>query len=834
MLNLLVKIYSRVVLGNPLSTLLVIFCVIGVFAYHAKDFRLDASSDSLVLENDEALKYYRSIRENYGSDEFLVITYTPHQDLFSNEVLDDLKSLRDKLSALPRVKSVITVLDVPLIESPPITLSDLQRETITLGDEKTDRTLARRELVNSPLYKNLLISEDAQTTALQVNLKQNETWRRLLDERNRLREKRLNTNLSPDELAELSRVSREYKDLSETLQAQLDREIAEVRDIMMEYKDHAQLYLGGIPMITADSIEFVRNDLMNFGIGVLCFLIMLLAIAFRKPRWVLLPLLTCGASGLVMVGYLGWVDWPVTVVSSNFVSLLLIITLSLTIHIIVRYRELHKQNPHADQYYLVLETVKTKAWPCLYTAVTTIVAFGSLLVSDIRPVIDFGRMMSIGISAAFILAFTLFPAALMLLKPGEPAERRDLTGAITRFFAQQIERRGNTILAVFLTLNLMGIVGIGFLSVENRFIDYYKESTEIYQGMELIDKKLGGTTPLDVIIDAPADFFQQQEETESDPFLDELELDLDLDFDESSAGITGTSYWFNSYRLDRVEAIHNYLDELPESGKVMSITSTMQMLEKLNQGKPIDDFFLALLYKKLPTDIKQALISPYLSEDGNQLRFSIRVFESDATLKREALLQKIRRDLTTEYGLEEDQLHLSGMVVLYNNLLQSLFRSQILTVGVVFLAILLVFFILFRHLPIASIAIIPNITAAVLVLGLMGWLGIPLDIMTITIAAIVIGIGVDNTIHYIHRVTDEFQKDQDYWASIKRSHGSIGRALYYTTITVTLGFSILALSNFIPTIYFGLLTGFSMIAALMANLLLLPLLIARFKPLRVA
>jgi predicted RND superfamily exporter protein len=587
-------------------------------------------------------------------------------------------------------------------------------------------------------------------------------------------------------------------------------------------------------MITADSIEFVRNDLMNFGIGVLCFLIMLLAIAFRKPRWVLLPLLTCGASGLVMVGYLGWVDWPVTVVSSNFVSLLLIITLSLTIHIIVRYRELHKRNPHADQYYLVLETVKSKAWPCLYTAVTTIVAFGSLLVSDIRPVIDFGRMMSIGISAAFILAFTLFPAALMLLKPGEPAERRDLTGAITRFFAQQIERRGNTILAVFLTLNLMGIVGIGFLSVENRFIDYYKESTEIYQGMELIDKKLGGTTPLDVIIDAPADFFQQQEETESDPFLDELELDLDLDFDESSAGITGTSYWFNSYRLDRVEAIHNYLDELPESGKVMSITSTMQMLEKLNQGKPIDDFFLALLYKKLPTDIKQALISPYLSEDGNQLRFSIRVFESDATLKREALLQKIRRDLTTEYGLEEDQLHLSGMVVLYNNLLQSLFRSQILTVGVVFLAILLVFFILFRHLPIASIAIIPNITAAVLVLGLMGWLGIPLDIMTITIAAIVIGIGVDNTIHYIHRVTDEFQKDQDYWASIKRSHGSIGRALYYTTITVTLGFSILALSNFIPTIYFGLLTGFSMIAALMANLLLLPLLIARFKPLRVA
>jgi predicted RND superfamily exporter protein len=255
------------------------------------------------------------------------------------------------------------------------------------------------------------------------------------------------------------------------------------------------------------------------------------------------------------------------------------------------------------------------------------------------------------------------------------------------------------------------------------------------------------------------------------------------------------------------------------------------MLRQVEQEIVTDNFELSVLYKKLPEEIREILVRPYMSEDGNQVRFAIRVFESDPSLQRETLIRTIRDQLTNEFGYDNSQVHLSGMLVLYNNMLQSLFRSQILTIGVVFLAILLMFAILFRNMKMAGIAIVPNLFAASLVLGLMGWLAIPLDLMTITIAAITIGIAVDDTIHYVHRFTRELGKDYDYWAAVRRSHASIGRAMYYTSITVTLGFSILVLSNFVPTIYFGLLTGFAMLIALLANLTVLPLLIVRFKPL---
>jgi predicted RND superfamily exporter protein len=808
--------YKNLILARPRFILFLFVIVTCLAAYQATKFRLDASADTLVLEHDQALEYYRSIKARYGSDDYLIITYTPEQDLFSEPVLADIQSLRDELSSIENVASVVTILDVPLIEGHDITV---------LENPETDRDDARLELTNSPIYQNLVISSDAKTTALQVNLKRDETWHRLLRERNQLREKRLLGDISPADKKELVAVSQQFEAYSSKLQSQQNQDIASIRAIMHKHKRHAELFLGGVPMITADSIDFVRHDIVVFGISVICFLLIILSVAFGQLRWVVFPTLTCLITGLITIGFLGYADWPVTVVSSNFISLLLIITLSLTVHLIVRYRELHQQSPNASQNQLVLDTVKSKVLPCFYTAITTMVAFGSLLVSGIRPVIDFGWMMAVGITISFLVTFTLFPALLVLLQPKQPKQRRDITGAITQFFARQIERHGGGLLATFFIVIALSLVGISSLSVENRFIDYFKESTEIYQGMQLIDRKLGGTTPLEVIIDSPTEKpLEQQEKV----LLDDEDLEA-LEFED--AGITGRSYWFNSFMAERVAAIHDYLDSLPETGKVLSISSSLRMLERLNEQAVVDDFFLSVLYKKLPDEIKAALFTPYLSEDGDQIRFTIRVFESDATLKREALLQKIRTHLTTELNLQDEQVHLTGMVVLYNNMLQSLFRSQILTIGVVFIAILLMFIILFRNLKMAAIALIPNLTAAALVLGLMGWLRIPLDIMTITIAAISIGIAVDDTIHYVHRVTLEYQKDNDYWGAVRRSHRSIGRAMYYTTITITLGFSILTLSNFIPTIYFGLLTGFSMVVALLADLILLPLLIVRFKPL---
>ncbi|NOQ70316.1 MAG: MMPL family transporter [Gammaproteobacteria bacterium] len=830
MLSSLSNFYFHLILHKTRFIFLLLAMLMLLFAWHSFNFRLDASSDSLVLENDQALKFYRAMEARYGSDDFLFITYRPVDDLFSERVKKDLAKLRDRLKTIRRVESVLTILDVPLIDSPPMTLSDIQKKTLTLESPETDQQLAKQELLTSPLYKNLLISTDGKMTAIQVNFKRDQNYYQLLERRNHLREKQLDKGLTADEKDQLKMVSKQFDSYKTSLQKQESDDIIQVRRIMDQHREFASLFLGGIPMITSDSIDFIRHDLMIFGLGVLFFLVVLLAIIFQQPRWIFLPMLSCGLAGLFMIGFLGWVDWPVTVVSANFISLMLIITLSLMVHLIVSYRELQVLHPATGHHELIRQMIISKARPCFYTAVTTIVAFASLIISGIRPVIDFGWMMTIGISMSFVIAFTLFPAMLALLPATQPVFKRDITGAITGFFARLIQRFGKTVLLIFLLFAMLSIVGMSRLSVENRFIDYYKESTEIYQGMSLIDKKLGGTTPLDVIIDAPAEFFLTEEDTEedSDPLFDELALELELD---EETGITGSSYWFNNSMLAEINSIHDYLDGLPESGKVLSIASSLQILRSLDESMVIDDFFLSILYKRLPEDIKQSLFYPYMSKDGNQLRFSLRVYESDPSLKRDVLLKKIRRHLTEELGLADEQVHLTGMLVLYNNLLQSLFKSQILTIGLVFVVILLMFSLFFRNLKMATLAILPNIIAASMVLGLMGWLRIPLDIMTITIAAICIGIAVDDTIHYVHRFTEEFSKDGDYWASVKRSHNSIGRAMYYTTITITLGFSILALSNFIPSIYFGLLTGFSMLMALLANLTLLPLLIVWLKPL---
>ena len=807
MLSRLIESYHRYILQQPVMTLIVVAAVAVFFLIHAPDFELDASADSLVLENDASLKYYRNIREQYGSDDFLVVTYSPKDPLFSAAVRADIAQLRDQLLELEAVDSVISLLDVPLVDSPPMTLGEIARRVRTLESEDADIQLAEREMTTSPLYENLLVSSNADTTAMQVNLVANEHLIDLINSRDKLYDRRD----TPGAEARLAELSAQIKVENLAQKVRLEQTIRDVRGIMDAYRDRATLYLGGVPMIASDSIDFIRSDLKTFGIGVVLFIVVILAVSFNHPRWVLLPLGVCLLSAATMTGYLGWWQWPVTVVSSNFISLLLIITLSLIIHLVVRYRELASIDRSASQAELVRETIRSKFSPSFYTAVTTMVAFGSLLVSGIRPVIDFGWMMVIGITLSFVLAFTVFPALLSLLSRLDAPVKKDLTGRVTAAIANFIDRRTGTTLLIFAFLVLVTLTGIPRLTVENRFIDYFKDDTEIYQGMSLIDERLGGTTPMDVIIDAPED-----EIFEDDEYADE-------------GDITSTSYWFNSDGLRDAARIHEYLESLPETGKVLSVHTAMQVLESLNDGKPYSDFKLAVVYKRIPDDVKQALIEPYLSDDGNQLRFSIRIYESSKTLRRQELLEKIYLDLTGNFELDPEQVTISGMAVLYNNMLQSLFRSQILTLGAVFAAILAMFVLLFRALRISLAAIIPNIISAGLILGLMGWIGIPLDLMTITIAAIAIGIGVDDSIHYIHRYRVEVAEDNDHWAAIHRCHDSIARAMYYTSVTVVLGFSILTLSNFIPTIYFGLLSGLAMITALIANLMLLPVLLARFK-----
>ena len=809
-------------------TLVVFLLMVVFFGYHGPDLKLDASAESIVLENDPDLKYYRSMLETYGSDDFVIITYTPTGDLLSPRSLENLKALRDDLRQFPRVSSVLTILDVPLLNSPKVTIAELtdNAEVRTLETPDVDKELARKEFLESPIYQNNLVSPNGQTTALLVNFKGDERYTSLLAARNTLREKKSFSGLSREEADQLQQTTKAFQDYHAKVVEQERQDIQIIRNMIDAYRGEATMHLGGARMITTDMISFIEHDLRFFGVGVVIFLIVALLFFFRTLRWVVLPMCCCVVSIIVMVGFLGWLDWPITVISSNFISLLLIITMSLTIHLIVRYRIVIERHPTADQQTLVFETMRIMAQPSFYTAITTIVAFLSLVVSDIRPVIDFGWTMTIGIAFAFVLNFILFPAVLSLLPRERFAAQKDFTQAFTNSLAALSLQRPKAIVWCCLGFVIIGLVGVTKLEVENRFIDHFKSTTEIYQGMELIDTQLGGTIPLEFVIDADDNFYASLEASEEadaefeDPFADEEE-----------EGANETTYWFNGDRLRIVEEIHDHLEQLPEIGKVLSIATGMKVFLELNDGRMPEDYELAVLRKWVPEEVKKALIDPYLSSDGNQTRITMRLIESAPTLKRKELIQKIKSYLVDDMGFAEADIHPTGLAVLYNNLLQSLYKSQILTLGAVFVSILVMFMILFRGFFIGCLAIMPNLFAAGMVLGLMGWAGIPLDLMTITIAAISIGIAVDDTIHYIHRFQLEFKQHGNYMATVKACHGSIGIAMYYTSFTISAGFSILALSSFIPTIYFGLLTSFAMVVALFSNLTLLAALLILFKPL---
>jgi predicted RND superfamily exporter protein len=858
--DLLLSAYDRLVLRHPWLALGLVVLLVAGFATQLEKIKLDASADSLMLQGDPSLEFYREISAEYSSEEFLLITWQPHAPLLSDESLDPLRRMADELRLLGGVSSVVTVWDVPLLESPPVTLSDISspEPLPTLDKPGIDRELVLKELTSSPIYADLLASRNGDLTAVQINLTRDELYYDLLASRTSLRIKRDREGLAVGEQKELAEVEAAFKAHTAVALDAQSQLVVKVREIAARYRNHADLFVGGVPMIAADMVSFIARDLVVFGAAILGVMLLVLALIFRHVQWVVIPILTCSSTVVVMLGLLGALDWRMTVISSNFVAVLLIITLAIAIHLVVRYRELHALEPDGDLHERVLRTVQLMAVPCFYTGITTIVAFVSLVVSGIQPVIDFGWMMTAGIALALMLSFIIVPCMILVWPPGKPHRHSGTDAPMTAFFARLVNGKGPAILGVTTVLVVLTLLGISRLEVENRFIDYFDKSTEIYQGMELLDSQLGGTIPLDIIIaplnmDEPLPGLEASISgpaipvAEDDPFaedgddfgraadaLDDQEWDDEFasDGDDFASGEESfkPSYWFSLQGMRELDAVHNYVDSLPESGKVLSLSTVFSVVKNL-LGDDIGSVELAIVQKSLPQDVSELMVDPYFSREREQARVTVRVKETSKDLRRDVFLREVRADLTDKLGIAPERIQFTGMLVLYNNVLQSLFRSQILTLGAVFLAILVMFLALFRSLSLSLIALAPNMLAAGMVLGVMGLMGIPLDIMTITIAAIVVGIGVDDCIHYVHRYILEFEVDRNYRAAMFRCHNSIGRAMYYTTVTVVVGFSMLTLSSFTPSIYFGLLTVLAMVAAVLGALLLLPLLIVLVKPL---
>ena len=812
-------IYKKIVIDFPKLTLLFLAIIISFSVYHSRNFNLDASSDALLLEGDPDLKYLREVNETYGSKDFLVLTYTPVLSFTEKETILNLQLLKSKIEKLTWVDNVITIIDVPLLKSSDEGLMERLKNYKTLAYPEIDKNRGFNEIINSPIYKNYVISEDGKTSGIVVYLKKDERLSEYIRIKDKYFNQSLEIGLSKDEKINYKKFQKEYEDYKNLYNIRNHQNIAEIRDVINKYGENAKIHLGGIPMIADDMMSFIKSDIIVFGIGVFIFIILTLWFIFKNIKWVIMPLLGCASSVIIMIGLLGLIGWKVTVISSNFIALMLILNMAMNIHLTVRFLQLKKEFPQLKIDEAVFQTSKKMILPILYTVLTTICAFLSLVFSGIKPIIDFGWMMTLGLMVSLLVTFLLLPALLSLLSTDNEINIKDteksyITSALSSFTKNnKIIIFGSTIVII-----LLSVIGIFKLEVENSFINYFNKETEIYKGMKKIDEDLGGTTPLNVILKFP---IKEKINTEEDEF-DEWEEESEND--ESKA-----KYWFTRDKMDKILKVHDYLDSLPEIGKVLSFGSILRVAEDLN-NKELQSLEIAVLYSKIPDAIKKEIVTPYISVEKDEARINVRIKDSIKDLRRNDLIDKINNDLNTKLGFKKDEFKLVGVLILFNNLLQSLFKSQILTLGIVILGIYLMFLILFRNKILSFIGVVPNFIAAFFILGVIGLMGIPLDMMTITIAAITIGIAVDNSIHYIYRFKEEFNKIKNYNKTLDRCHSTVGIAILNTSITIVFGFSILILSNFIPTIYFGVFTGLAMLLAMISVLTLLPKLILTLKP----
>jgi len=798
---MLSHLYQNTVLKNPKSIFVLLLITLLSFGYFSKDFRLDASSDTLLIEGDPDLEYLKKITKRYGSKEFLVLTYSPNEGMVTESSINNLLSLKYKIQSLDWVHSVITLLDIPLLGNSDAPLQERLKSFKTLKDENVDIERGFKEILNSPVFRNFVISEDGKTSGVIVYIKKEEL-----------------KNIENKSKKEIEI----YKDI---LKKKNHKNITQIREIIKNYNNIGKIYLGGIPMIADDMMSFIKSDIIVFGLGVLLFIIATLWFVFRRLIWIIVPISSCFFSVLIMTGLLGLLGWKVTVISSNFIALMLILTMAMNIHMSTRFLQLRNDFPNLKNFEIISMTTEKMFWPIIYTVLTTVCAFLSLIFSGIKPIIDFGWMMTLGLITSFIITFTLLPTLLSFMSNNNIKIKEDSDSKITSFFGKVSINNKNFIFIITGLIIILSIVGISRLEVENSFINYFSKNTEIYKGMKLIDENLGGTTPLEIILKFPN---KVKEQTDTKSLINKQLDEFDDWGDEEN--LDDEKYWFTKDKVDKIQAVHNYLDSLPEVGKVLSFSSIIEVATQLNNNKPLGTLEMGVLYSKIPESIKKDIIDPYISIKDNEARISLRIIDSQVGLRRNDLINQINYDLENKLKIKKEEFKLAGVLILFNNLLQSLFKSQILTLGLVIAGIFAMFMILFRNIKLSLIGVVPNFIAAFFVLGIIGLLGIPLDMMTITIAAITIGIAVDNSIHYIYRFKEEFLKNKDYNKTLKICHSTVGVAILNTSITIVFGFSILVFSKFIPTIYFGVFTGIAMLLAMISVLTLLPSLILISKP----
>ena len=903
----------RLIVAFPKITLALFTALALFFGYYSTKLEIDASSQTLLLDNDKDLQIWREVSKRYETPNFLVLAYTPAGDLLAPETIRKIEQMDAAFSKLDFVASVTDITNVPLLLNKGGGMSELLKHIPTLTDADVNLTAARREFATSPFYASNLVSADFRTTAILINLKPQIRYEELLRLRDgaksALEQAEHEGNRSGAQISQLKDTlkvaEQNFKSYRDELREKDHRDIVALRALIAGFENEFagdQLFLGGLNMIADDMVGYVRSDLATYGLGALVLLLACFWLFFRQAKFILLPLIICAYSVVLAAGLFGFLSFEVTVISSNFIALQLIITVSVCIHLIVAYREFSARFHAFSQRQLVYAVLRERARPCFFAIFTTVIGFMSLIFCDIKPVISLGIMMSVGISISLVTAFGIFGAVMSLLRRTHNNRSFEQHFKFTLWCAETALRSRGVVYGVCAAAVIFGLYGISQLRVENSFIGYFKKSTDIRAGMEVIDTNLGGTIPLDIVVKfksaGSADFASESENSasgsanskngeNSNPAernfaanstrQNSITQNLnDQNFSEQGSAAAAQSgeavnsdqthtanleqnstasddfgdfeaeyaanenkpqYWFTSEKMRIIGKIDDFLKDKNVTGhefigNVSSLASLLKLGKQINQGRDLDDLSLALIYSEMPANYRELVLSPFVNIEANEAHFSIRTIDSDPNLRRAQFLRDLKRDLDSLLAKDNITVQISGIMVLYNNMLQSLMSSQIGTLGITVFVLFVLFVIIFRSFSYALIAIVVNLIPLCACFGIMGVAGIPLDIMSITIAAISIGIGVDDVIHYIYRYKREFARLGDEAAAIRASHASIGYAMYYTSFAIILGFSVMMMSNFWPTIYFGLLICLVMSLLLLGALIILPSLIMSRKGLK--
>ena len=776
-------------MSKQLKFILSIFFILSLFfaSFYIKDFRIDASSDSLVSQGDEDFKYFSYYQDLFPTKNSLVIAIKS-KDKVDKLLLTEIEKISKKLSVLPEVYSVFNINKAPILLLNETNLLDLANDNY---ETIIDTNLAIKDVLNefakSPIYSDQIINKNKNITSIVI----------FLNENNKALDLKENKNLYLSQ--------GKYYSIKTEIDKERNELIKKIRNIINNSNKDFTYYLGGVEMISSDVISYVKNDILTFSLIVLLIIILILFIIFRRVKWVFAILFTSISAVYLSIGLAGFINFEITAVSANFLSLMFVLSISMNVHIM---------NNYLQRDIKIIENFRMMFWPCFYTFLTTIVAFVSLVISDIKPIIDFGIIMIIALLIVLISSFVILPLIVSFFSKKEKSYSLNLS--FLKSFYPFAYKNSKYILGLNILIFFISLYGITNLNVENSFIKYFKKNTEIYKGMYLIDNELGGTTPLDIILK-----FKNDDQIIDTKIKAEEEDDLEIEDDFFSDDLFGeeNNIWFTNEKIETIKFVHQYLESRIEIGKVTSIYSLIDTANQINKSD-LSMFELSVLYNEIPIDYKTDLIDPYLNVEKNMIKISTRVKDSK-DIKRNDLINDINSFLLNEFdNLEEFKVN--GLLVLYNNMLKSLFSSQIKSLGFVILAIFIMFVILFRSLKLSIIGIIPNIFASTFILGLIGLLKIPLDIMTITIAAISIGIAVDNTIHYIYRYKENLKLGRNHSEMIEKTHLTVGNAVLITSIAITAGFLTLCLSNFVPTVYFGLFTSLAMIFAMIGVLITLP------------